>query len=530
MFKKTITTVLCMTMLLAFPFKIGHASTAFVNPPRTELEERVEAVARKRGIPSVLLKSIARVESVYKQFNSDGSVFTGSSGSIGLMQIYNKYGWFENEKLKYDIDYNIEAGADVLLRKWDLAVETLPQIGDMNPNILENWYFAIWAYNGWSKVNNPNTGLKKQTFQELVYYIAEKEYGQVITPIDNKLLPKQGLPSKDKKYETPQELHYGDILTYAEGDIVKLDGRHVTKLKDAPNGSNVAEVNNLMELQVLEGPVLSNGYFWYKVRANEINAEGWLVGNWISKTGSIYPFLDIAGIWAKDYIIKLHEMDIVSGSGGNFNPDDHITRQEISVMLSKALQLEPVETIEDIEAIETTEPIELIEKDESNEPIELIEADKSIEVDDQIETDETIQPVESIELIDQPEPIEVILEYADASDIKNWAIEHVFAVTEADIIPVNEETNEFKPNEYISREEAAIIISNAIGYEEELDFELQYIDVDEISEETLNAIKNVQIKGIMTGSNGTFRPKDYLTRGEACKLIFDLLNIMEYEN
>lgn len=465
MIKKVFASVLCIAMLISISYESVHSSALMVNPSRTDLEKKIEDVAKKRGIPSVILKSIARVESVYQQFNKDGSVFMGRGGSIGLMQIHNKYGWFEDEKLKYDIDYNIEAGADVLLRKWDTAVEKLPQIGDMNPNVLENWYFAIWAYNGWSKSNNPNTGLKKQTYQELVYSIAEKEYGQKITLIANNLLPKQGLPSKDSKYNTPQDFHYGDILTYCEGDIVKLDGRQGVTLKDAPNGSNVAEVTNLMELQILEGPVLNNGYFWYNVRNNETGLEGWLVGNWISKTGSIYPFLDISNIWSKNYIIKLHEMNIVSGSGNNFNPDDHITRQEMSVMLSKALKLE-------------TEDYEL--------------------------------------------------NYLDAQDIKEWARDHVIAVTEASIMTGSEETNEFRPNEFITREEAAIIISRAIGYDENHDFQLEYIDISEISDEAIDAIKNVQVKGIMNGVDGKFRPKDHLTREEACKLIFDILSIIEY--
>lgn len=408
MFKKVLASVLCMVVLLLVSYKGANASASYSNPSRAELEKKIEEVARKRGIPSVILKTIARVESVFKQFNNDGSAFVSRGGSIGLMQIHNNYGWFDNEKLKYDIDYNIEAGADVLLSKWNTAVEKLPQIGDMNPNVLENWYFAIWAYNGWSKSNNPNTGLKKQTYQDLVYSIAQKEYGQKITPIDKSLLPKQGLPSKSSKFDIPKEFHYGDILFYSEGDVVKLDGRNYSILKDAPNGSDVAEITNLMELQVLEGPVLNDGYFWYKLRAKDINKEGWLVGNWISKTGSIYPFSDISRTWSKDYVMKLHEMNIVSGDGKNFNPNDQITRQEMCVMLSRALKLEPMDND---------------------------------------------------------------LEYADASEIDEWATRHVIAITEADIMVGHDETNEFKPNEHITRKEAAIIISRAIGYDDNLDFQ-----------------------------------------------------------
>lgn len=467
MFKKLLVSLLCLSMVVAFIPKEVYSNGINVNPPRAELEKKIEEVARKRGIPSIILKSIARVESVFKQFNNDGSVFTGRGGSIGLMQVVNRYGWFDDSKLKYDIDYNIEAGADVLLRKWDTALKTIPQIGDMNPNILENWYFAIWAYNGWSKSNNPNTELKKNAYQDLICYIAEKEYGQAINPISRELLPKSGLPSKETKFDTPKDFHYGDILTYCEGDIVKLDGRQIMSLKNEPNGLDIYEVNNLMELQILEGPVLNNGYFWYKVRASEANQEGWLVGNWISKTGSIYPFYDISNTWAKDYIIKLHELGIVNGSGDNFNPNDYITRQEISVFLSKAFELQAPD---------------------------------------------------------------YQIGFTDMDSIKEWAIDHVKAMLDFGLLTLDEVTVEFNPDEYITREEGAIIVSKIIGYDEELDLNLGYIDIKEVSEEAMRAIANVQHKGIMNGAGDKFRPKDYLTRGEVCKLISDLLDMMNKQS
>ena len=91
-----------------------------VNPSREEIELMIEEVAIKRGIPAILLKGIARVESVYKHFNNDGSPKV-SGTSIGLMQINNIHGGYEDYKLKYNIRYNIEAGADVLLNKWSMS-------------------------------------------------------------------------------------------------------------------------------------------------------------------------------------------------------------------------------------------------------------------------------------------------------------------------------------------------------------------------------------------------------------------------
>jgi hypothetical protein len=49
--------------------------------------------------------------------------------------------------------YNIARGAVILANKWNDAPELRPIAGtDTNalPNLLENWYFAVWAYNGFT--------------------------------------------------------------------------------------------------------------------------------------------------------------------------------------------------------------------------------------------------------------------------------------------------------------------------------------------------------------------------------------------
>lgn len=72
---------------------------------------------------------------------------------------------------------NIDAGAKVLEDKWAAT----PIIGDGNGMVgrekLENWYYAVWAYNSWGRVNNPNYTGQANTnipsYQSLVYgYIA----------------------------------------------------------------------------------------------------------------------------------------------------------------------------------------------------------------------------------------------------------------------------------------------------------------------------------------------------------------------
>ena len=49
--------------------------------------------------------------------------------------------------------YNIARGAAVLIDKWNKAPDELPIAGSDtqgHPALLENWYFAVWAYNGFT--------------------------------------------------------------------------------------------------------------------------------------------------------------------------------------------------------------------------------------------------------------------------------------------------------------------------------------------------------------------------------------------
>src|SRR6056297_3907274 len=185
-----------------------------INPTREELEAMIEEVALKKGIPSVILKAIARTESVFEHYESDGSVKIGSSGSIGLMQIHNSRGTYDDSKLRNDIYYNIEAGANILLEKWDMSASgQIPIVGYMDPNILESWYMPLWAYNSYVESNNPNmipyyfsTWVKYYTYQDLVLYkVIPEEYNQQVSIIDTSCLPQSGLPGKSLNIPYPDE-------------------------------------------------------------------------------------------------------------------------------------------------------------------------------------------------------------------------------------------------------------------------------------------------------------------------------------
>lgn len=267
--------------VLVFGFT-SVAISANENLSRKEVEALVEEIATKRGIPSVILKSIASVESSLTQFNRDGKPKVSRGGNIGIMQVSGRNKKYDLAKLKNDPLYNIESGADHLLEKWKWANEKMPQIGNMDPNILEHWYFALWAYNGLLERNNPNVNYNK-TYQDKIYQVALKEYGQKITPIDRKYISKKGVPKKGKKIPTPKVHHKGDILTYSPGDKVVVDGNNLLLLLNKPAGKEIGRIKKGTSMTILEGPVLNSGFYFYKVQVDGNKDTGWIYGNWLSK-------------------------------------------------------------------------------------------------------------------------------------------------------------------------------------------------------------------------------------------------------
>jgi putative cell wall-binding protein len=210
-------------------------SVVFKNPSYDEINQRIEAIAKEKEIPSILLKVIAFRESTWRQFNSQGQPLLGSSlthPALGIMQVatYSDTDLETIEKLKTDIDFNIRRGADLLNEKWNFT----PRIGDGDRNKLENWYFALWAYNIWSEKNNPNvlpsgdltiqstqpTSTQiKVTYQDSILELIAHPDGflsqyikpVVISKVPASLLPKEGIPSKTVQWTTPEPIHYGDL-------------------------------------------------------------------------------------------------------------------------------------------------------------------------------------------------------------------------------------------------------------------------------------------------------------------------------
>lgn len=203
----------------------GGRALAGTNPPDTTIRAYLRQAAQEYNIPSVLLMAIAYQESGWRQFNAAGDPVVndeGSSADIGIMQI-NSSGRSDVDRLKTDIAYNIETGAKILDSKWKIA----PGIGDRDRNVLENWYYAIWAYNGLSSTNNPNTPGGRHYQDHVLALVARQILGSdgqpLWTPVAVTLPQTSTIASPPVWIPTPQPVHYGDLYGgFNQGDNFRV--------------------------------------------------------------------------------------------------------------------------------------------------------------------------------------------------------------------------------------------------------------------------------------------------------------------
>ena len=296
-----------------------QSSEGYSNPTRSEIEGIIEDVGNEKGIPPVILKAIAYTESGLRQFDGGRPLVSFDGVSYGIMQVTpGVHTSYDLYRLKYDIRYNIEAGASILLSKWDYAFKTypaIPTIGDGDPGILENWYFAIWAYNGWSQSNNPNmipyehaTWTQRISYQDKVLGYAYSQFGQAITHVYENELPESGLPDKYTGFSTPRPYHDVDFERRLNGDVIVCTATSGLVLRN-DSWDKIGNVPNGSAMVVVKGPQLHNGYLRYNVQVigNGVGA-GWVAMNWTKAAKSA----DVDG----DGKVSMEDVEAIRGGAG----------------------------------------------------------------------------------------------------------------------------------------------------------------------------------------------------------------------
>ncbi len=476
--KKVLTFTLVMLILFT---QVGYG----YNYTREELEAKIDNIALVRGVPSVFIKAIAQIESGFQHFNSNGTPKISSGGHIGLMQVSNAYNNFDTKKLKYDVDYNINAGIDVLLAKWNSSVQnnSISSVGNMDPNVLENWYFALWAYNGWIDRNNPNANSK--AYQDKVYKVCESYFDQSINKIDTTRLPASGRPSRGLNIATPVNKNFANIIQYNKNDLVLINSIVDTRyLYDAPSGNVTSSINSGQMAQIIDGPTLKNGYYWYKVQVND-KISGWIERNWIKKIGDtkygIYPFEDILYHWSASSVMNLYNLKLISGkTSTEFCPDDNMSIEEFSVLFSKVFNI----------TSESKEELRFADKDE-------------------------ISPwaVDYIRALDEAQLLGLYSENINASaNISRGEITYIIA---KQLIKLEQE--KFDAESKLLEVERNFDVNEAFKLSE---IELPFKDIEGLADFQINNIKIVYSKGIISGEDSdTFNYNISITRGAAASVM-----------
>ena len=146
--------------------------------PDIEYGSRDARVTMPGFVPPTLLKSIAYIESSITQggsstpFGSIGPALVAWDCGHGVTQVTTGMtvpagelgnGSPQQALVASHYAYNIARGANILIEKWNDAPEEKPIAGvDTmgHPALLENWYYAVWGYNGFTgpgsnKSNHP---------------------------------------------------------------------------------------------------------------------------------------------------------------------------------------------------------------------------------------------------------------------------------------------------------------------------------------------------------------------------------------
>ena len=115
---------------------------------------------------------------------------------------------------------------------------------------------------------------------------------------------------------------------------------------------------------------------------------------------------------------------------------------------------------------------------------------------------------------------------SDFTDVKSgdWFGAYVSAMAENGYI--NGYNGQFNPSENLKRQDIAVIMANIIKDVQDVEAPA-YEDIDDVSDYAKISVAKMNVLGIMTGSDGKFRPQDGITRAEVAIVVTRLLEILE---
>lgn len=277
------------------------------NPSLQHVNCLLTNAALGANIPPEVVKAVATQESgargdirLWSQFDSKGEPIISEDGGIGIMQITNQAS-YDQQKLKYDMYYNIQAGVEILGNMYKRG--DLPKIKGAGSEVIENWYFAVMAYNGTKPANSPlyKSNGKKNTsaYQEEVFSLIEEhsflggtKLGQYpFKTADFEYDPKseKNIVFKKLKYTLTDQMH-ASAYFFQQGDKVLVTGEAVN-LRAEPTTSSAIKKTLLKGTPlVIEGKFVydksvgsENQFVWYRVKTADQQSAGYISSAYIMK-------------------------------------------------------------------------------------------------------------------------------------------------------------------------------------------------------------------------------------------------------
>jgi len=268
------------------------------NPSFQQINCMLTNAALEANIPPEIVKAVATRESGWRQFD----IGKPNDGGIGIMQITNQPA-YDQQKLQDDITYNIQAGVDILKSMYNR--KDLPKIKGVGPDVIENWYFPVMAYNGTKPVNSPlkqSDGTKNlDAYQEKVFTLLEQDsflnstklaqlpfktsdFGYQQGSSDNIVFNKMVYSLTDQMHASAYFFQKGDKM------VVTFDG---VKLRSQPNTSSSSTIlktltkNTTLFINgnfVYDNTASSlNQFVWYPVKTEDQKLAGYISSAYISK-------------------------------------------------------------------------------------------------------------------------------------------------------------------------------------------------------------------------------------------------------
>lgn len=327
--------------------KCDYNSEANENPDKSTLNCLLTEMALAYDVPPEIVKAVAEEETAWKHFDANGEVIVSDDNGIGIMQITNQEDYDETQ-LREEIVYNIQAGVKIL--DYMFGRSDLPSINSMDRNVLENWYFAVMAYNGTKPVNSP---IKQDSGERNTDAYQERVYQNII---DYGLLTElEQLPfsSDDFSYDSESDeniefvtmnYHFNLPLTktkhkFQDGDKASLTTN--TKFRPRPDTDSTFEWIPEGEIVTIEGqlvyeqnpaPDSKNQFVWYKIKRSN-GSVGYVASSYLK-----FWFKDLpADHYFVDEIYYLSDRGIINGiPNGEFGLETSLTRWQVVLMVVRA--------------------------------------------------------------------------------------------------------------------------------------------------------------------------------------------------